>query len=236
MKCDFCSYEFTLKEIQQGAECPKCAAARIAESADRDARGSVAPTVRGALRDYAGAQPVVVVDIKMGFWSMVVFMVKWTLAAIPAFLILAAIGIFVVSFATGFIGSYGKYASKSAAESKADVQPVPEAADRVLTSPERIAVPGSVAGSFWLYKLGEVGGMVKMTVRTDFAGGSQSFSEFVVNCSAARGMIISVGSSAQEMRPDPGATGFEEIRPNTPRHAIAARGCRDRPDKHPTFK
>ena len=184
----------------------------------------------------SAARPVVVVDIKMGFWSMVVFMVKWTLAAIPAFLILAAIGVFVVSFATGFIGSYGKYASKSAAESKADVQPVPEAADRVLTSPERIAVPGSVAGSFWLYKLGEVGGMVKMIVRTDFAGGSQSFSEFVVNCSAARGMIISVGSSAQEMRPDPGATGFEEIRPNTPRHAIAARGCRDRPDKHPTFK
>lgn len=34
---------------------------------------------------------VVVKDIKMGFWSMVVFMVKWALAAIPAFFILTVV-------------------------------------------------------------------------------------------------------------------------------------------------
>ena len=34
---------------------------------------------------------VVVTDVKMRFWSMVVFMVKWTVASIPAFIILAVL-------------------------------------------------------------------------------------------------------------------------------------------------
>lgn len=32
---------------------------------------------------------VVVVDIKMPFWSMVVFIVKWIIASIPAMIVLA---------------------------------------------------------------------------------------------------------------------------------------------------
>ncbi|MEQ9530805.1 MAG: hypothetical protein RLN59_02790 [Haliea sp.] len=35
---------------------------------------------------------VIITDIKMPFMSMVVFMVKWTIAAIPAIIILAIIG------------------------------------------------------------------------------------------------------------------------------------------------
>jgi len=35
---------------------------------------------------------VTVTDIDMPFMSMVVFMVKWTIAAIPAFFILAIVG------------------------------------------------------------------------------------------------------------------------------------------------
>lgn len=35
---------------------------------------------------------VVVVDVKIPFWSMVVLLVKWALAAIPAIVILYAIG------------------------------------------------------------------------------------------------------------------------------------------------
>lgn len=31
---------------------------------------------------------VVVIDVRMPFWSMVVFMVKWVIASIPAFIIL----------------------------------------------------------------------------------------------------------------------------------------------------
>ena len=42
-----------------------------------------------------GRNEVVVVDIKIPFWSMVVLMVKWTLAAIPAIVILIAIATFI---------------------------------------------------------------------------------------------------------------------------------------------
>lgn len=37
-------------------------------------------------------QPIVVTDIHMPFWSMVIFLVKLAIAAIPAILILAVLG------------------------------------------------------------------------------------------------------------------------------------------------
>jgi hypothetical protein len=37
------------------------------------------------------SKEVVVTDIRMPFWSMVWFMVKWVIASIPAFIILATI-------------------------------------------------------------------------------------------------------------------------------------------------
>lgn len=48
---------------------------------------------------------VVVVDVKMPFMSMVVFMVKWVVAAIPAFIILAVLGAMFSGFLIGFIGN-----------------------------------------------------------------------------------------------------------------------------------
>ena len=47
---------------------------------------------------------VVVTDIKMPLWSMVVFMVKWAIAAIPALILLAIIA-FLLSLAFGGIVS-----------------------------------------------------------------------------------------------------------------------------------
>lgn len=38
--------------------------------------------------DQESQRHVVVTDIRMPFWSMVAFMVKWVIASIPAFLIL----------------------------------------------------------------------------------------------------------------------------------------------------
>ena len=38
------------------------------------------------------AREVVVVDVKIPFWSMVVLLVKWSIAAIPAFVILVILG------------------------------------------------------------------------------------------------------------------------------------------------
>jgi len=37
------------------------------------------------------AREVVVVDVKIPFWSMVVLLVKWSIAAIPAFIILVVL-------------------------------------------------------------------------------------------------------------------------------------------------
>ena len=48
-------------------------------------------------------QNVVVTDIQMPFWSMVWFMVKWSIASIPAFIILAVIGGAVVVLLAGLI-------------------------------------------------------------------------------------------------------------------------------------
>lgn len=54
--------------------------------------------LEAAIDNIANAQPVVVVDVKMKFGSMVAFMVKWAFAAIPAFLIISVIvwGFFAV--------------------------------------------------------------------------------------------------------------------------------------------
>ena len=42
-------------------------------------------------------QEVVVTDIKVHFWSMVVLMVEWALAAIPAVIILYVVAMVVVA-------------------------------------------------------------------------------------------------------------------------------------------
>ena len=49
--------------------------------------------------DHKGTNYVVVTDINMSFISMVIFMVKWVVASIPAFIILSIIGaIFMMLF------------------------------------------------------------------------------------------------------------------------------------------
>ena len=60
-------------------------------------------------------QDVVVTDIKVHFWSMVVLLVKWAIAAIPAVLILYAVAM-VVSFALDALfgaGGWHWWASKT---------------------------------------------------------------------------------------------------------------------------
>jgi hypothetical protein len=45
---------------------------------------------------------VVVVDVKIHFWSMVILMVKWAIAAIPAAIILIGLA-WLVSLVTGWL-------------------------------------------------------------------------------------------------------------------------------------
>ncbi len=49
-------------------------------------------------------QKVIVTNVQMEFFSMVIFMIKWVVAGIPAAIILFLIGL-TVSVALGFIGA-----------------------------------------------------------------------------------------------------------------------------------
>jgi len=50
-------------------------------------------------------QKVIVTDIQMPFWSMVVFMIKWTVASVPALIILSfLVGLVVVLIGALFSG------------------------------------------------------------------------------------------------------------------------------------
>jgi len=50
---------------------------------------------------------VIVVDIKMPFWSMVIFMVKWAVASVPALVILAILFLLVIGLTSGMFGGFG---------------------------------------------------------------------------------------------------------------------------------
>ena len=50
---------------------------------------------------------VVVVDVKMPFLSMVIFMVKWAIASIPAIIILMVIGAVIAGVLGGLFGGHG---------------------------------------------------------------------------------------------------------------------------------
>lgn len=117
MQCPECSHTPLAGSQPDPGRCPECgifyqkavemrrereqlaqqqAAADVA--AKKQAFNALSPAVRGAMAEYKGAQPVVVLDVNMSFSSMVVFMIKWALAAIPALLILMTVGFFLSAF------------------------------------------------------------------------------------------------------------------------------------------
>jgi len=52
---------------------------------------------------------VVVTDINMPFMSMVIFMVKWVVASIPAFIILSILGAVLTGILGTFMSGMGRY-------------------------------------------------------------------------------------------------------------------------------
>lgn len=106
-QCPKCSYEFTMREIQEKTPCPKCAqwtaidvrAEEIVQERRAQTAGRSA-TVNKAMEGMAGAQPVVVVDFRMDFLSLVKLFLKAGLAATPA-LILIKVVLFAVSVMLG---------------------------------------------------------------------------------------------------------------------------------------
>jgi hypothetical protein len=96
-------------------KCPKCGLENPESSSRCDcgynfSTGQVEQT--HALRHVAGQKQlprdrpeVTVSDIRMPFWSMVVFMVKWAVASIPAVLILIVFSVFFWTAVTGLVNA-----------------------------------------------------------------------------------------------------------------------------------
>lgn len=113
-QCPACKYELTMTEqTANEGKCPSCGiyfakyqARMRRESGEPGATDEPSPaapvrpvaSVAQSAQDFRnlpirGPVPVVVTDIEMRFGSMVVFMVKWALAAIPAMIILTALAV-----------------------------------------------------------------------------------------------------------------------------------------------
>lgn len=121
MKCPACNHEAPQAEFGEPLQCPSCGAyyakalaakQRLqAEQQSQPLPGADASTPKPSVKPQPsrpgnnGARPVVVVDLQMPFMSMVVFMVKWAIAAIPAMIILVLIGAIFFSVLSGiFVG------------------------------------------------------------------------------------------------------------------------------------
>ncbi len=59
------------------------------------------------MSEYDERKEVVVVDVRIPFVSMVILMVKWTVAAIPALIILMMLGMLFTGLMGGFSGGLG---------------------------------------------------------------------------------------------------------------------------------
>jgi len=56
-------------------------------------------------KKYQDAEKIVVTDIRMPFWSMVLFMVKWVFASIPALVILSLLISLIMAVITTIFGA-----------------------------------------------------------------------------------------------------------------------------------
>ena len=59
--------------------------------------------------NYESDKRVIVTDIRMPFLSMMVFMIKWVIASIPAFIILSILGAIVTTILGTLMGGMGQY-------------------------------------------------------------------------------------------------------------------------------
>lgn len=234
MKCPNCGYEPSLSELQRSPDdCVKCGInyQGYQRSLDRQAEGQrsraaelavMSPIVRDVVKEYPGAQPVVVVDIKMSFWSMVVFMVKWVLAAIPAMLILALIfGLASSVFVA--IPAYFDYRDRAtASQSAANPAVMPSRAEPIPVNSD----PGS---QHEMVDIERAGTNVVITTRRVGKLGEVSYSKRFIDCLNARWKYLGEGSSIAAMNANErasGTFGFAHFESESIAHYIGRRACR----------
>lgn len=115
IKCPKCGYNRGPGESAPAWQCPQCGVAytKVAPAVSEWSPAPLSqpspmappPFPRTEEIIFPDEMAVCVYDIKMPFWSMVVFMVKWAIASIPAFIILFAIG----SAGVAIVGGFTKY-------------------------------------------------------------------------------------------------------------------------------
>lgn len=223
MQCPKCGYEPTLAETQRSPDdCVKCGinyaghARHLAEQAQRKKESAaiikLAPAVRDAAAKYPGAQPVVVIDINMGFWSMVMFMVKFVFATIPAAIIVTVL----VTVAVSAFSAFQTYTTPS---------PSPVASsERAPALP--INVPLPVNARYFEIDRSVEGTWATLTVRTEADNGGVSYSILEVDCERGVARITARGQSLAELLQPQTADAYGSVEAGTPRKYVAAHACR----------
>ncbi len=234
MQCPKCKYEPTMAEMQRSPEdCVKCgvnyqgharhvAQKRLQAQQENSRPDSLSPVVREASEEYRGAQPVVVIDVRMSFWSMVWFMVKWVIASIPAMIILVIIGGIVFSLVSA-VPAFFEYKARAEA-SRATNQATPES--------ERIIVPVPTAGEFYAVAVSRNDAIAAMTVRSVFPEGDAAYSRVVVDCEKGSSAVTATAYSVAGLGRPSAPVEQEIIVSGTPRQYIAKHACRGSPRLH----
>ena len=117
MQCPECNHIPLAGNQPDPSRCPECgiyyqkalelrlaAKSKQQAAAQLEVAKAMSPKVKAVMAQYKGAQPVVIVDMSMSFNSMVVFMVKWVIASIPAMMILFALALVLSLLFGGLIG------------------------------------------------------------------------------------------------------------------------------------
>lgn len=240
MQCPKCNYEPTMAEMQSSPDdCTKCGVnyqgharhleqVRLQGEQARALQASISPVVREVSAVYRGAQPVVVVDVRMSFWSMVVFMVKWVIASIPAGLILLVLGGFVYGLVSA-LPAYLSYIDRKDGSVATAAQALPATA---AVEPRRIPMPADVAGEFYEVALSQSDNFSVIAVKTVLPTGAVVFSRLTVNCPEATAALLATASTISDLGPTIGAKSYEAITAGTPRQYIARHACTGMPVRH----
>ena len=105
--CPHCQQSLETDDGEGGksVQCPSCGRYILVPLATLPPTAKPPPSpTRTPQPVYMPEQPIPevrVVDVKMPFWSMVVFMIKWAIAAIPAMIILGLVYLLVVGSLLG---------------------------------------------------------------------------------------------------------------------------------------
>lgn len=228
MQCPKCGYEPTLAETQRSPDdCVKCGinyaghARHLAEQAQRKKESAaiikLAPAVRDATAKYPGAQPVVVIDINMGFWSMVKFMVKFAFATIPAAIIVTVV-------VTGAISALSTY------QTLKSISQGPPAIESQRLAPDQISVPIAGADKYFEINRHAQGGIAVITYRQQRSDGMSTYGKFQADCARGAGKYLARGGIGEVLGREPNA---HEVLPpitdDTIEKFLARRACAGEP-------